>query len=140
MLDAASLGHRDGHAEAARLEAARRVDALFLDAELGKADAIAEGRRREQRCVAFAEVDAVRRVLDRQHLGIPPQGGLAQLEMARPHVLRRALEIVASEQRRATLAEVEQPVLGAGGPKDLRRSYSSGVSISHKMASDLTLT
>jgi hypothetical protein len=51
------------------------------------------------------------RVVDGQHVVVPPEGGVAEGEVSRPHVLGRALEVVAGEQRGLTvLAKVEHAV------------------------------
>ena len=43
---------------------------------------------------------------ERQHLAVAPERRLAQREVAGAHLVRRALEVVAGEERSAAAAEV----------------------------------
>ena len=73
-----------------------------------QADVAAQAPRADQRREPFAQADPVVGVVDGQHVVVAPQGRLAQGEVARAHVLGRALQVVAREERPAALAQVQE--------------------------------
>ncbi len=92
------LGHRHGESEAAGLEGPGGVARLVLDEEAGKAHRRAELGSGQEGSEALPQRDAVLRILDGQHFPIAPESGLSQREVAGPHVVGRALEVVAGEE------------------------------------------
>ena len=80
---------------------------FVLDVDPGQPQAGGELRGGQQGREAFTERDAQRRILDRKHLAVTPHRGLAQSEVAGAQLLRGLLEVVAGEQRRSAIAQVE---------------------------------
>ena len=75
------------------------LPASSLIEEAREPDRRAQAPRGQERREALAQADAVVGVVDGQHVVVAPQRGLAQREVAGAHVLGRALEVVAREQR-----------------------------------------
>jgi len=105
------LGHRNRHAEAARLERSGRQPALVLDRERSAAEAPSGFRRVDQRRRNFAERDHVLKPADRQQLAIAPHAGGAIAEGPTIEMPRQRRQVVAYQERPARL---RQPVQLSG--------------------------
>ena len=92
----------NGHRQPAGLETRRRVLAFVLDSDSAHPDLLGERGRVEERCEALAERQLVRRVTDREDLGVPPERRLAPRQIARLETRTDRVQIVSCVERLLT--------------------------------------